>query len=100
MATAKKGDKLSCEVCGLILTVDEACGCATMEKLICCRKPMKKGAATAKRIKKKFRAAAAAPAAKKAVKKAAPKKTVKKAVKKTVKKAAPKKKAAAKAKKK
>jgi hypothetical protein len=104
MATAKKGDKLSCEVCGLILTVDETFGIATLEKLVCCRKPMKKGAATAKRIKKKFKAAAAAPAAKKVVKKAA-KKTVKKvakkaAAKKPLKKAAPKKKASVKAKKK
>jgi hypothetical protein len=37
---AAKGDQFSCDVCGLVLTVDEACGCAeTM--LLCCNEPMK-----------------------------------------------------------
>ena len=42
MAKAKKGDKLSCTVCGLVVVVDEACGCATAE-VLCCKKPMAKG---------------------------------------------------------
>ena len=77
MAKAKAGDKLSCEMCGLIVTVDEECGCTSMEELICCGEMMGKGEAAAKRARK-----AAAPAVKKAVVKKAPaaKKTVKKAV--------------------
>ncbi len=86
MAKAKTGDKLSCEVCGMIVTVDEECGCVSMEELICCGEVMGKGEAAARRARKA--AAAAAPAAKKAVKKKA-----KPAAKK---KAAPKKKPAAK----
>ena len=31
MAKAKKGDYLSCNECGLVVTVDEACGCATAD---------------------------------------------------------------------
>jgi len=69
MAKAKKGDLFTCEVCGLVVAVDESCDCAVGE-LICCDIPMEKG---------------------KPVKKAAPKK---KAAKKPVKKAAPKTKAA------
>jgi len=42
MAKAIKGDKLSCTVCGLVVVVDEACGCATAE-VLCCKKPMAKG---------------------------------------------------------
>jgi ribosomal protein L37AE/L43A len=57
MAKAKTGDRYVCDECGMIISVDEACGCETCE-IICCDAPMAK----------------AAPAAKKAVKKAAPKK--------------------------
>jgi hypothetical protein len=82
MAKVKKGDIFSCNECGLIITVDEACGCAATE-LICCEEPMVKGKA----------AVAKAKAAKKpAVKKAAPKKAA--AKKPAVKKASPKKVAA------
>jgi hypothetical protein len=42
MAKAKKGDYLNCEVCGLVVVVDEACGCAAAE-ILCCKKPMTKG---------------------------------------------------------
>ena len=38
----KAGDAYSCSVCGLSVTVDEACGCAEAYELICCSKPMKK----------------------------------------------------------
>jgi hypothetical protein len=37
-ARAKKvneGDRLYCEVCGLVVTVDDACGCAACD-IICC----------------------------------------------------------------
>jgi len=37
---AKKGSKYKCEECGLVVVVDEACGCATCD-LICCGVPMK-----------------------------------------------------------
>jgi hypothetical protein len=65
MAKAKKGDYLSCDECGLVVVVDEACGCATAE-VICCGEPMASGKAAANKAKKK--AAAAKPAAKPAAK--------------------------------
>jgi len=37
----KKGDSYVCGVCGLAVTVDEACGCAEVCDIICCGKPMK-----------------------------------------------------------
>ncbi len=74
MAKAKKGDYLSCNECGLVVTVDEACGCATAD-IICCDTPMVPGKAAANKIKKK--AAAKKPAAK-AVKAAAKAKPAKK----------------------
>ncbi len=36
------GDSYTCEVCGLAVTVDEACGCSEAHELICCSEPMKK----------------------------------------------------------
>ncbi len=38
----KAGETYSCGVCGLAVTVDEACGCVEAHDLICCSKPMKK----------------------------------------------------------
>ncbi|HOG18189.1 MAG: hypothetical protein A4E73_02679 [Syntrophaceae bacterium PtaU1.Bin231] len=77
MAKAKKGDYLSCNECGLVMVVDEACGCAEAD-VICCDVPMKKGKAAAAKIKTKAKAAAKvakkAKPAKKAAKKPAPKK--------------------------
>jgi hypothetical protein len=69
MAKLKNGDLLTCEVCGLIVVVDEACGCAVGE-IICCKdRPMVKGKAAAAKAKKKPVAKAAAkPVAAKAVK--------------------------------
>ena len=88
MAKAKKGDLFTCEVCGLVVAVDESCDCAVGE-LICCDIPMEKGKAKMKK---------AAKPAKKAVKKAtakrAPAKKATKAAKKPAKKAAKKKRAA------
>jgi len=37
----KKGDKYVCNVCGLVLSVDTACGCVESCDIICCDKPMK-----------------------------------------------------------
>ena len=36
----KKGDKYQCEDCGLVLMVDEPCGCEPCE-IVCCGTPMK-----------------------------------------------------------
>jgi len=78
MSRVKTGDVLSCEVCGLVLIVDEECGCAVAE-IICCEEPMmNKGPAAPKKTR-----AAAKPKKKAAGKKAKPaakKKTVKKPV--------------------
>lgn len=41
-ARIKKGDKYSCGVCGLVVKVDEVCGCVDVCDIICCDKPMKK----------------------------------------------------------
>ena len=37
---AKKGDKYKCGECGLVVVVDETCGCSPCD-LICCGAPMK-----------------------------------------------------------
>jgi hypothetical protein len=49
---ASKGDSYVCGVCGLAVTVDEACGCADVCEIMCCSKPMKKNAAKARTAKK------------------------------------------------
>ncbi len=51
MAKAKKGDLLSCDACGLVVVVDEACGCETAA-VVCCGKPMAQGKMAATRAKK------------------------------------------------
>jgi hypothetical protein len=40
-AAIAKGASMSCEVCGLVVTVDEACGCAEAHEIICCGEAMK-----------------------------------------------------------
>jgi len=35
-----KGDKYSCNECGIVVTVDEACGCVDVCDLVCCGEPM------------------------------------------------------------
>ena len=61
MLKAKKGDVLSCEICGLIVTVDEI-GLG-MAEIDCCKMGMEKGKAAADKAKKKgLLAAAKAPA--------------------------------------
>jgi hypothetical protein len=37
---ANKGDSYVCEVCGLAVTVDKACGCTDECNIMCCGKPM------------------------------------------------------------
>jgi hypothetical protein len=38
---AKKGTKYACGECGLVLVVDEPCGCEPACVPVCCEKPMK-----------------------------------------------------------
>jgi hypothetical protein len=38
---ARKGEKYTCEECGVMVTVDEPCGCVTESHFICCGTPMK-----------------------------------------------------------
>jgi len=71
MSRVKTGDVLSCEVCGLVVIVDEECGCAVAE-IICCEEPMmnkgpvvRKKAPAAAKPKKKVTVKKAKPAAKK-----------------------------------
>jgi hypothetical protein len=40
-AGVTKGSKYSCSVCGLVVSVDTACGCAEAAHIVCCSKPMK-----------------------------------------------------------
>jgi hypothetical protein len=44
---AKKGEKYKCEECGLIVLVEDPCGCEPVE-IICCGEPMKPVKETAK----------------------------------------------------
>jgi len=37
----KKGDAYKCTVCGLVVSVDEVCGCVETCDILCCEKPMK-----------------------------------------------------------
>jgi hypothetical protein len=39
-AAGKKGTKYSCDVCGLVVSVDTACGCEEID-LLCCSEPMR-----------------------------------------------------------
>lgn len=38
---AAKGNKYSCSSCGLVVSVDKACGCVEMFEIVCCGSPMK-----------------------------------------------------------
>ena len=35
-----KGQSYSCDVCGLVVTVDEVCGCVDVCDIVCCDEPM------------------------------------------------------------
>jgi hypothetical protein len=37
----KKGSKYTCSVCGLVVSIDNECGCASVCDLMCCHTPMK-----------------------------------------------------------
>jgi biotin carboxyl carrier protein len=39
-AKAGKGDRLYCELCGLVVSVDEACGCVEVCDIVCCGQEM------------------------------------------------------------
>ena len=55
-ATAKKkiekDDRYLCESCGLVVSVDEACGCVDVRDIICCGQPIKRKEGKAKATKK------------------------------------------------
>jgi len=48
----KKGEKYECEECGLVVLVEDPCGCEACE-LVCCEKPMKPVKATKAKAKPK-----------------------------------------------
>ena len=43
----KKGDKYECGGCGVVVVVDETCGCSPCD-IVCCGSPMKEAEAEAK----------------------------------------------------
>jgi len=55
-ATAKKKiakeDRYLCESCGLVVSVDEVCGCVDVCDIMCCGQPMKRKEVKAKATKK------------------------------------------------
>jgi hypothetical protein len=63
---SKKGEKYKCEECGLVVVVEDPCGCEVV-KLMCCEAPMKpvKKAAKAKPKTKSKTKKKAKPATKK-----------------------------------
>lgn len=81
MAKLKKGEFLTCKVCGLVVVVDAACNCAVGEVICCNDKPMVKGKAAAMKAKKKPAAKATSKAKPKAKKPVAKKKPAAKAKK-------------------
>jgi hypothetical protein len=66
----KKGEQYKCEECGLVVLVEDPCGCDACE-LICCEEPMKPVKAPAK--VPSLKAAKKAPAKAKAKAKPKPK---------------------------
>jgi hypothetical protein len=71
VAKKKVGEKYECEECGLVVIVEDVCGCDDCN-IVCCEEPMKKVKAPAKkaaRVVAKPKAKAAPPK-----KKAKPKK--------------------------
>jgi transcription initiation factor IIE alpha subunit len=49
---AAEGNQYSCEVCGLVVTVDEACGCVDTCDIVCCGEPMQETKVKVKAAKK------------------------------------------------
>ncbi len=51
--SVSKGDRLSCQICGMSVVIDEVADLAAYHELVCCGAPMKKKstrAATTKKI--------------------------------------------------
>jgi len=48
----KKGQKYKCDECGLIVVIEDPCGCETVE-LMCCQTPMKPEKTASKATKTK-----------------------------------------------
>jgi hypothetical protein len=44
-----KGDRYECRECGMIITVDETCGCVGFHPIICCEEEMTPKKAKAKK---------------------------------------------------
>ena len=40
-AKSKKGSRYGCQVCGLVVTVDNLCGCLESCDIVCCGQEMK-----------------------------------------------------------
>lgn len=49
---AKKGEKYKCDECGLVVAVEDPCGCSACD-IICCGEPMKPAKATKEKPKAK-----------------------------------------------
>ena len=47
----KKGERYKCDDCGLVVLIEDPCGCEVCE-LVCCAKPMKPVAKTKTNAKK------------------------------------------------
>ena len=45
----KRGNKYVCTQCGLVVSIDETCGCVDVCDIVCCGKPMKKKGKKAKK---------------------------------------------------
>jgi hypothetical protein len=54
----KKGDQYECEECGLVVLVEDPCGCDACE-IVCCEQPMKPVKAPVKKAASKTRAKSA-----------------------------------------
>ncbi len=39
---ARKGESYTCQSCGLVVSVDQDCGCVDACEIMCCDMPMKK----------------------------------------------------------
>ncbi len=55
-----KGDALECEVCGLVVVVDEECDCVLEHEILCCEVPMTPRKAAARKAPAKKAAVKAA----------------------------------------
>jgi hypothetical protein len=51
VAKKKAGEKYECEECGLVVVVEDVCGCDDC-KIVCCEEPMKKVKAPVKKAAK------------------------------------------------